>query len=201
MAARAWAVDAKPAPLEEARRTLVDARERRVELRLGAGFEALGDVAPDAVVMAGLGYRTMLATFTDHPAVLAGVRQLVLQPLSEPERLRAWARTSGWRLVREAMVRERSRWLPVMRFEPGPAPDPAYDLPGWTPEDLDELGPLLVRAGDPGAMAYVAHEAARRAADAARAGRPPGPATRAFMRAAAGSATMPASHPTPEAPP
>lgn len=215
LAARAWGVDAKAGPLAEARRTLAEARlaptdagEQRVELRLGAGFEALGDVAPDAVVMAGLGARTMIATFEARPAVLAGVRQLVLQPLSEPERLRGWARTAGWRLVREAVVREKSRWLPVMRFEPGPermpgpgaTPDPAYAIAGFTPAELEVLGPLLVRGGDADARAFFAHEAARRAGDDARAGRAPGPITRAFMRAAEGSATMPAFPPDPEVP-
>ena len=190
LAARAWGVDARPGPLEEARRTLAGAAEARVELRLGAGFAALADVAPDAVVMAGLGARTMLETFAAHPAVLAGVGQLVLQPLSEPARLRAWARGAGWHLVREALVREKSRWLPVLRFVPGAAPDPAYRLPGFTPAELEVLGPWLVRDSGAAAQAYLAHEAARRAADEARAGQPPQAITLAFERAAARSATM-----------
>ncbi len=225
LAARAWGVDAKPGPLAVARRTLAEAAApggagpdgpwlERIVLRLGTGFEALDDVAPDAVVMAGLGARTMIATFEGRPAVLAGVRQLVLQPLSEPARLRAWARAAGWRLVREAVVREKSRWLPVMCFEQGPGPDPAYVLAGYTPAELDVLGPMLVReaqgtpfpgcAGAPSpatTRAYFAHEAARRATDDARAGRPAGPITRAFMRAADSSATMPASLPDPEVQP
>lgn len=181
VATRAWGVDAKAGPLAYGRQTLAAAGETRVELRLGAGFEALGDVAPDAVVMAGLGARTMVATFEAHPAVLAGVAQLVLQPLSEPERVRAWLRAAGWRVAREAVVREKSRWLPVMRFERGA--DPAYALAGFTIEELEAIGPLLARDPGPEARAYLAHEAARRADEDRRAGRPR-PITAAFLRAA-----------------
>ncbi|MEB3329997.1 MAG: class I SAM-dependent methyltransferase [Candidatus Sericytochromatia bacterium] len=157
LAQRATGVDRRPAPLEAARRTLGAAGEGRVALMLGEGLAGLSDV--EVLVIAGLGAATMLQ-------VLATVdrrvtRHVVLAPLTEPARLRRWAREAGWHLAGEALVAEGRRWFLALRLEPGAGPDPAYDVPGWEVEALEALGPWLLRRGGPAYGAWLAAEQGR----------------------------------------
>jgi tRNA (adenine22-N1)-methyltransferase len=157
LAQRATGVDRRPAPLAAALPAVAAAGEGRVTLVLGEGLAGLEDA--DAVVMAGLGAATMVR-------VLAGcqsacTRQLVLAPLTEPGRLRRWARAQGWWLTNEVLVQEGRRQFLVMRFTPGVGPDPAYDAAGWEPEALEVLGPSLLRTGGPAYQAWLASEIGR----------------------------------------
>jgi tRNA (adenine22-N1)-methyltransferase len=122
--------------------------EARVDLRHGDGLAPLHDEG-DALTIAGLGGRLVTRILQAHPAKLARFGQLVLQPNQQAEHVRAWARQAGWHLTDEALVEEGDHFFPVLAFRPGTGPDPAYALPGFTPDELDRLGPRLLATNDP----------------------------------------------------
>lgn len=53
----------------------------------------------------------------EHRGKRRGCRELILQPQSEIWLVRAWLERSGWRIVREDMVREDGKYYPMMRAE------------------------------------------------------------------------------------
>lgn len=117
---RAIATEVKPGPLEGARQTI-----RRfgvggqVDLRLGYGLTVLEPHEADAVVIAGMGWRTIVAILERSPAVRATVRRFVLQPMDGAGALRRWLLDHGFRLAEEDLAREDDRYYEVLAAEPG----------------------------------------------------------------------------------
>lgn len=155
VAAGAIAIDRKAAPLENAARNRAAAGlEARVELRLGDGLSPLAVGEGEALAMAGIGGRLAVRILEAAPEKVAGFRQLILQPNQEADALRAWARRHGWHLVAETMVEEQGLFFPVLKWVPGQGPDPAYALGDFSPEELELLGPWLVRERPEAAERY-----------------------------------------------
>lgn len=166
IAKRAIAADLRTEPLALARRHVEEAGVAdRVTLVLGDGLRALGDAPVDAVVLAGMSGTLMARLCQEAPAVLARARQLIAQPNTGVEDLRAWARANGWWLTRERMIDSRgaaaprardrrSRFFVVCSFAPRAGADPAYEVPGFAAAALVHLGPLLITQRDPVALRW-----------------------------------------------
>lgn len=145
LAGRAIAVDLNAAPLAAAA-TNVDASGlgEAVALRRGDGLQPLGPGEAEVVVLAGIGAQLAVRLLEAAPDRLSAVRQVIVQPNQQPERVRAWAARSGWHLTDETVVAEDGRYFHVLAFHPGAGPDPAYARRGFTPEELIQLGPGLL---------------------------------------------------------
>jgi len=132
----------------------VPALESRLELREGFGLRVLEPADRiDVVVLSGLGARTVTRILEDRPPRELGVKRLVIQPQSEPDRLRRWLGRNGYAIVEERMVRERERFYVVIAAEPRPGPA-VPDHPALNRADLEEAGPCLVRSADPVVREY-----------------------------------------------
>jgi tRNA (adenine22-N1)-methyltransferase len=129
-----------------------DAAAHRLELRHGDGLSVLeADDGVDVIVLTGLGARTIVRILERaRPAALC---RLVLEPRSEPARLRRWLRRNGFRIVEERLVVERRRFYTLITAEPA-GDESAFDHPTLAPRDVDEVGPCLVRSGDPLVRSY-----------------------------------------------
>lgn len=162
-------IDVNPGPLAQARRTLVDASVRGVELRLGDGLGPLVPGEVDVVVLAGMGGARVVRLLDARPDVVAALQRLVLQPNTEPAAVRRWVMERGHALEGEAMVEDRGKHYVVLDVRPG-APQRATRA--WTDEEL-ELGPRLLAERPPAFVAWLRHELARceRAAERCRLGR------------------------------
>jgi tRNA (adenine22-N1)-methyltransferase len=148
----------------------------RADFRIGDGLAALapGELGEDAALtLCGLGGRLAVGVLNRGAGRLGGFAQLVVQPNAHAEAVRAWARAAGWHLAGEALVAEARELFPVLAFRPGAGPDPAYAVPGFTAEELEWLGPKLLEAASPEALAYYEAQRARLAGIAARGGRTP----------------------------
>jgi tRNA (adenine22-N1)-methyltransferase len=116
--------------------------------REGDGLAALGpEDSGDVLVLAGLGARSIQRILEREPDRLRPFRRLLLQPQTEPGRLRRWLLAHGFAIVAERLVLDRGRFYVVLAAEPRPGVTaPAHPRLGF--DDLMEAGPCLVRSGD-----------------------------------------------------
>jgi tRNA (adenine22-N1)-methyltransferase len=162
IARRAIAADLREAPLRVARQNVARAGMlEHVSLLRADGLRPLCRGAVDAVVMAGVSGRLMTQLCDSAPEVLAGIRQLVLQPNKDVAMVRAWALAHGFHLRDERMVHERGHFFVVCAFAPRPGPDPAYGLSAFDETSLCNVGPLFLRRKDPLARSFCEQECAR----------------------------------------
>ncbi len=111
------AIDSSATAIRSARAVATDAGPRLV-VRLGFGFAAV-DARDriDVVVLSGLGARTILRILDDPRREALEPLRLVLQPQTEPGRVRRWLATHGFRIVDERTAAERGRSYVVMAAE------------------------------------------------------------------------------------
>jgi len=120
-----------------------------LELRGATGLQALSlDDGVEVITITGLGARATIRILDDERLATLAPRRLVLQPQTEPSRLRRWLVDHGYSIVDEVLRREGRHFYVVVAAEPRPdavlASQGALDA-----EDLLEAGPCLVRSGDP----------------------------------------------------
>ncbi|HTU57670.1 MAG TPA: tRNA (adenine(22)-N(1))-methyltransferase TrmK, partial [Polyangiales bacterium] len=158
---RAIATDLRAPPLVLARRNIARSgvRDRVITIQ-SDGLGCLEGLGVDVVSSAGISGSTMVRLLGNAPRVLASLTRIVLQPNSDGQLVRAWARQSGWHLREEALIEERSRFFQVLAFEPGVGPDPAYDATGDDATAL-EVGPLLLARRDPTALRWCQWQTSR----------------------------------------
>ena len=110
------AMDVNEGPLERAREhVLSEGLADRIELRLSDGFSALKPGEVHTIIAAGMGGGLVIHILEAHPAVTASVKEFVLQPQSEIERVRAYLEREGCTIVREEMVEEEGKYYPMMK--------------------------------------------------------------------------------------
>lgn len=155
---RAIATEVKPGPLEAARETVREfGVAKQVDLRLGYGLTVLEPHEADAVVIAGVGSRTIVEILERSPSLRATVRRLVLQPMSGAGALRRWLLAHGYRLADEDLVREDGRFYEALAAEPGSGAAPSQPL-----LDLGlEVGPRLWERRHPLLRAFIEDKLAR----------------------------------------
>ena len=117
---RAIAMDINQGPLlratENVRRYgLAD----RIEARLSDGLEKLQAGEADTVLIAGMGGLLTIRILENGKEVLAGCRELVLQPQSDIRSVRTYLEENGWQIDWEDLVFEDGKYYPMMRAVPG----------------------------------------------------------------------------------
>lgn len=139
---RVLATDLHEKPFQSACRAVTEhGLADRIDVRMGDGLQPLVPGEAGVVVVAGMGGNTIRQILASGPAVLSGVKRLVLQPMADAGDLRRWLVENGWRLVDESLAEEDGHLYTIMAAEPGreEISDP------W----LLEVGPRLVERCDP----------------------------------------------------
>ena len=118
-ASRCVATDRSPAGLARARRRGTrHLASGALELRLGEGLAPLAAADRlDVLVLAGMGARSMVRILEDPRLAGLALRRLVLQPQTEPARLRRWLGEHGFAIVGESRASERGRDYLVIAAE------------------------------------------------------------------------------------
>ncbi len=145
---RAIATDLNEKPYQTACRQVAAADAGgRVEVRRGDGLEAIRPGEVEVIVLAGMGGNTIVGILERSRGELAGVKRLVLQPMSDAAALRVWLVQNGWRLVDEELIKDEEKFYVIIAAEPG---EDCYEDPF-----LLEVGPILVNKCSPVLAEYL----------------------------------------------
>ncbi|MBE5961211.1 MAG: SAM-dependent methyltransferase [Lachnospiraceae bacterium] len=87
----------------------------KIETRLSDGLKKLKTGEADTIVIAGMGGPLMVKILSDSMESVDAAKELVLQPQSEIDTLRAYLHNSGFAIVEEAMCKEDGKYYTAMR--------------------------------------------------------------------------------------
>lgn len=109
-ARRCIAIDISAPSLEKAR-VLAEAQglSRRVETRLGSGFEPLSVGEADACAVLGMGGTLMCELLDGCETDFRGAERIVFQPMRAPEDIRAWLWRHDCRILDDRMIEDGGR--------------------------------------------------------------------------------------------
>lgn len=116
----AIAMDIHKGPLQRAKVNIQAYElEEKIETRLSDGLGELRPGEADCVVIAGMGGSLVIKILKEGAEVLRTVRELVLQPQSDMEKVRRFLQKEGYRITSEKMILEDGKFYPMMRAEHG----------------------------------------------------------------------------------
>lgn len=125
-------------PCEAARRTVAAyGLKKLIEVRQGDGLAVVSPGEAQVIVLAGMGAQTMIDILGAAPEIVTAAEYLVLQPMNEEARLRAYLRKIHWHADKENLLEENGRLYTLCRYIKGDGEQ--------YPEIYDEVGPLLIR--------------------------------------------------------
>lgn len=136
----ALAMDVNPGPLERAKQHIREFHlESDIHTRLSDGVQSLQPGEADSVLIAGMGGALTVKILQEGREVLRTVKELILQPQSEIDKVRRYLEQAGYKITKEDMVWEEGKYYQVMKAEAG---EMHYDC-----ENFYHYGKLLLESG------------------------------------------------------
>ncbi len=117
--ASAIASDLREGPLARARETGRTYGAEGVDFRLCNGLSGIQPDEADTIVIAGMGGENIAAILASAPWTADGAHTLLLQPQTRAEDLRQFLSEHGYRIIREALVRDRGILYPCIEVTAG----------------------------------------------------------------------------------
>lgn len=115
----AVAMDINQGPLERAAENIrMHGLEDKVKTRLSDGFSTLEKGEADSAVIAGMGGGLMTRILKEGESLVRTLKECILQPQSEIEKVRAFLLEEGFLFIREDMVEEDGKYYPMMKTVP-----------------------------------------------------------------------------------
>ncbi len=116
----ALAMDVNPGPLKRAMEHIKEYQlESVIHTRLSDGVKNLSPGEADSVLIAGMGGALIMKILEDGKEILSSVKELILQPQSEVDKVRRYLEVSGYMITAEDMVFEDGKYYPVIKAELG----------------------------------------------------------------------------------
>lgn len=112
----ALAMDVKEGPLSRAKEHIREFRlESYIHTRLSDGVQSMRPGEADSVLIAGMGGALTVKILSEGRDILETVKELILQPQSELDKVRRYLEVSGYCIVQEDMVQEDGKYYTVMK--------------------------------------------------------------------------------------
>lgn len=164
----AIAMDVNEGPLLRAKEHVRDAGlQEKIRLRRSDGLEQLNPGECDCAVIAGMGGGLMIRILSAHLEITKSLRECILQPQSEIERVRAFLLQEGFLFLQEDMVLDDGKYYMMMKVRPPYAENETSDLKKrnkdiGTKEEWDAVelryGKLLLEMRHPVLFSYLQRE-------------------------------------------
>ncbi len=156
----AVAMDVNRGPLKRAEENIrALGYSDRISVRLSDGFASLGEGEAQSAVIAGMGGPLMIRILSEGKRIVHTLRECILQPQSEIEKVRAFLTGEGFSFIREDIVEEDGKYYPMMKVRPpsGDRREAGYRDDGWNGTEL-RYGKLLLRERHPVLKRYLERE-------------------------------------------
>lgn len=113
---KAFAMDVNKGPLLRAKEHIAEhGLETRIETRLSDGVRALQKGECDCVVVAGMGGALTIKIMEEGKDIFRNLKEFVLQPQSELQKVRAYLYQNEYSIVEENMVLDDGKFYPMFR--------------------------------------------------------------------------------------
>ena len=113
---KAFAMDVNKGPLLRAKEHIAEhGLETRIETRLSDGVRALQKGECDCVVVAGMGGALTIKIMEEGKDIFRSLKEFVLQPQSELQKVRAYLCENAYFIVEENMVLDDGKFYPMFR--------------------------------------------------------------------------------------
>lgn len=158
VAPHVYAMDVNKGPLERAVEHIEEAGlSSQIETRLSDGAGALQKGEADCMVCAGMGGRLMVRILSDANQRGIVFEELVLQPQSEPFKVREYLWENGYYIASEAMVFEEGKYYQIIKAQLG------EEVLLQSANDIEKLayatyGTKLLIDGDAVCKQYLSYE-------------------------------------------
>lgn len=153
-----WAVamDVNEGPLDRAKENIrQNGLEKKIETRISDGFAALRPGEADTAVIAGMGGGLTVRILRDGMEAVNSLKECILQPQSEIDKVRTFLLEEGFSFIREDMVEEDGKFYPMMCVRPPAAG--AASAEKWSEPEL-LYGRLLLAERHPVLREYLERE-------------------------------------------
>ncbi len=125
---KAFAMDINEGPLIRAKEHIAAHHlSEKIEIRQSDGVRAIKPNECEAVVVAGMGGALAVKIMDEGVEVFKNLKEFILQPQSELEKVRIYLYKNGYRVVDEDMVLEDGKYYPMMKVVCGKTQN--YSLP------------------------------------------------------------------------
>ena len=157
------AMDINYGPLELAKSHIRDNKMTDfIETRISDGTSALIKGEANGIVCAGMGGKLIIHILEEGKELIKDMQELILQPQSEIDEVRAYLRENKLAIVKEDMVCEDGKYYPMMRVVNGDKNDTSVTLEELSKEELqkqrrieDTYGPYLLKKSHPVLKQYL----------------------------------------------
>ena len=153
---RAIAMDVNKGPLQRACEHIAEFQlEECIETRLSDGVKKLKVGEVDSILIAGMGGELVIHILSDGLEVCRSVKELILQPQSELDKVRRFLRENKFQIVDEDMVIEDGKYYPMMKVVPVEEDEFWVNIPEEAIRACYMYGPLLLKNGNPSLRKFL----------------------------------------------
>ena len=158
----AVAMDVNRGPLLRARENIREhGQENKISTRISDGFTGLECGEVDSAVIAGMGGPLMIRLLKEGESVVGTLKECILQPQSEIEKVRTFLLEEGFFFLKEEMVEEDGKYYSMMKVRPPSAAESGKDscrlTKDWNETEL-RYGKLLLVGQHPVLREYLQRE-------------------------------------------
>lgn len=155
----AVAMDVNKGPLRKAQENICAYKmEKQIETRLSNGFSALKVQEVQSAVIAGMGGNLVIRILVEGHDVVSCLKECILQPQSELDKVRAFLLQEGFFFIEEDMVEEDGKYYPMMKVRPPETKKESEIMPEmWNDVQL-QYGKLLLEKRHPVLKRYLERE-------------------------------------------
>ena len=152
----AIALDINKGPLERANEHIkLHGLQDKIQTRLSDGVAAISVGEADSIVIAGMGGELVIHILSDGEEVCRNARELILQPQSDIDKVRAFLRERKYKIVDEDMILEEGKYYPMIKVVPVEYDDTWDKLTEDEIKACDIYGPILLKNGNPILRKYL----------------------------------------------
>ena len=154
----AVAMDVNRGPLLRAEENIrANGLQNKIKTRISDGFSALNREEADSAVIAGMGGSLTIRILREGAGLVCSLKECILQPQSEIEKVRAFLLEEGFFFLGEDMVEEDGKYYPMMKVRPPQGRCGARNEPDWNETEL-RYGKLQLREKNPVLREYLRRE-------------------------------------------